>query len=98
MQENQHHEGPHLVPYSVYLWVWIALLAFTGVTVGAKYADLQHLAIFAAILIASVKAVLVTLYFMHIRFEKPIFAVMIAVTLVTYAVFIALTFTDYPFR
>ena len=93
-----HEEEHHLVPYGVYAWVWIGLVALTGVTVGAKYMDLQHLAIIAALVIATVKATLVLLYFMHIRFEKPIFSVMIGVMLITYAIFIGLTFTDYPFR
>ena len=102
MQDNQTmdagHDEHHLVTYRVYVWVWLGLLALTGLTVGAKYADLQHIAIIAALMIATVKATLVLLYFMHIRFEKPIFAVMIAATLLTYVIFIALTFTDYPFR
>ncbi len=88
----------HLVPCSVYVWVWAALLCLTAVTVSAKYADLQHLAIFAALLIATVKAGLVVLYFMHVRFEKPIFAVMILVLLATYGIYIGLTFVDYANR
>ena len=88
----------HLVPYRVYVAVWAALVILTAVTVGAKYANLQHLAIFTAILIATVKGTLVVLYFMHIRFEKLIFPVMILVLLVTYAIFIGLTFADYFYR
>ena len=77
---------------------WLGLLGLTAVTVGVKYADLQHLAIFTAIAIATVKAALVLMYFMHIRYERRIFAVMIVVFLVTYGTFIGLTFVDYPFR
>jgi len=98
MHDQHSAREQHLVPYHVYFWVWIGLLACTGLTVSAKYADLNHVAIFTALLIATVKAMLVTLYFMHIRFEKPLFFVMIAVTLVTYGIFIGLTFTDYPYR
>lgn len=88
----------HTVPIRVYVWVWVGLIALTAITVGAKYADLHHMAIFAAILIATVKSTLVLLYFMHIRFEKPIFTLMILVLLVTYGIFIGLTFTDYSYR
>jgi cytochrome c oxidase subunit IV len=94
--DNQ-HEHP-LVPYRLYVLVWLGLVALTGLTVGARYADLQHVAILAAILIATVKAVLVVLYFMHIRYERPVFGVMILVLLVTYGIYIGLVFTDYPFR
>ncbi len=95
MEKEQEH---HLVPYRLYLAVWAGLMGLTVVTVGAKYADLQHLAIFAAILIATVKALLVLLYFMHLRYERPIYAIMILVFLITYGIYIGLVFTDYPFR
>ena len=94
---EQEHEQ-HLIPYRVYFLVWGSLMGLTLVTVGAKYAELQHLAIFAAILIATVKALLVLLYFMHLRYERPIYAVMILVFLITYGIYIGLVFTDYPFR
>jgi hypothetical protein len=35
---------------------------------------------------------------MHIRFEKPMYGVMILVVLVTYGIFIGLTFADYFYR
>ncbi|MBI4881299.1 MAG: cytochrome C oxidase subunit IV family protein [Planctomycetes bacterium] len=95
---NSRTEERHVVPDSLYVWVWVALLSLTGITVSAKYTDLQHLAIFAALLIATAKAGLVVLYFMHVRFEKPIFAVMILVLLATYGIYIGLTFVDYANR
>ena len=91
-------ENHHQVPIMLYVWVWVALIALTGLTVGAKYADLQHVAIIAALVIATVKGGLVLLYFMHIRYEKPIFAVMFLVLLVTYVIYIGLTFVDYANR
>ena len=98
VQATDHGGEAHQVPYRVYVAVWAALVALTAITVGARYADLAHMAIFAAILIATVKSSLVLLYFMHVRFEKPIIAVMIIATLVTYAIFIILTFADYAYR
>jgi cytochrome c oxidase subunit 4 len=80
------------------VYVWLALVVLTGITVGVQYADLAHMAIFTAILIAVVKSTLVLMYFMHIRFEKPIFLIMILATLMTYAIFVALTFADYYYR
>jgi len=93
-QEAKHH----LVPFRLYVAVWAALIVLTGITVGAQYTDLRHVAVFTALLIATVKATLVVLYFMHIRFEKPIFAWMILVVLFTYGIFIGLTFADYFYR
>lgn len=95
----QHAEEDHVVvPYRTYVNVWLALVTLTGITVGAAYTDLKHLAIFTAILIASVKCLLVILYFMHIRFEARIFTWMLVAIFGTYAIFLILTFADYSFR
>ena len=88
----------HVVPYRTYVNVWLALVGLTFVTVGAAYTDLKQMAIFTAILIATVKALLVILYFMHIRFEKPVFTWFLVAALGTYALFLILTFADYSFR
>lgn len=91
-------EKHHLVPYRVYVAVWGALVVLTLITVGVSYAELGHLTIFTAILIATVKCSLVLLYFMHLRYDKPILGVMFIATLATYAIFIILTFADYHYR
>jgi cytochrome c oxidase subunit 4 len=88
----------HLVPYGRYAAVWAALVALTGVTVGASYLDMKHLAIFTCLLIAVIKSTLVMMYFMHLRYESRLFLGMILVVIATYAIFVGLTFTDYAFR
>lgn len=52
-----------------YIVVWFALLVLTGVTLGVSYLDLGLGNVAAALAIASVKAALVALYFMHLRHE-----------------------------
>lgn len=93
-REDQHPA----VPYRLYVGVWAALLLLTGVTVSVAQVDMKHVAVLTAMLIAACKGTLVLLYFMHLRFERPLYAVMIAAALGTYAVFIALTFADYAYR
>lgn len=95
MERPQHHP---LVPYGVYVRVWAILMALTAVTVSVSYVDMKHVTVLTATLIAAAKSTLVVLYFMHIRFEERIYAVMIMVVLVTYAIFIGLTFVDYLYR
>ena len=92
------HEEHHIVPYRTYINVWLVLLALTGVTVGAALLDLKQMAIFTAILIATIKCTLVVLYFMHIRYEHRLFTYMIVAAFGTYAIFLILTFADYGFR
>ncbi len=50
----------------LYFKIYIALLVLLGATVGAAYLPLGRLAIVVALIIASVKAWLVVMYFMHL--------------------------------
>ena len=95
---SQSQAEHHLVPYRLYVVVWGALLALTAVTVSVSHLDMKHVTVLTAMLIAACKGTLVLLYFMHVRFEKPLYAGMILAALGTYAVFIGLTFSDYWYR
>ena len=96
--DDHHAEEVHLVPYRTYVNVWLALVLLTGITGGAAVLDLGHLAMFTAVLIASVKCTLVLMYFMHLRFENKIFTIMLLASIFTYAIFVILTFADYAYR
>jgi cytochrome c oxidase subunit 4 len=91
-------EEHHVVPYRLYVYVWAALMMFTVITVSVAYLDMKHVTVLTAMIIASAKAMLVILYFMHIRFEKPLFAGLLLTAFGTYAIFIGLTFVDYMYR
>lgn len=95
---TSHSEETHVAPYGLYVKVWAVLVILTIVTVGVCYADLAHMAIITALMIATIKSSLVLLYFMHVRYEKPIIGVMIIAALATYATFVILTFADYSYR
>lgn len=86
-----------ILPLRLYVAVWVGLIVLTGLTVTVSYAEL-HVAIQVALLIATVKASLVLLYFMHLRYENRAFFLMLLVVLFTYAIFIGGTLTDYIFR
>lgn len=57
-----------IVPVWKYLLVFVTLLALTGATVGAAYVDLGAMNNVVALGIALIKASLVVLYFMHVRY------------------------------
>jgi len=95
---SSHAAEQHLLPHRVYFIVWAALVTLTAVTVGVTALDLGKLAKFTAILIASVKASLVLLYFMHLRFETRLVRTVAIVAICTFAVFLFLTFADYLYR
>lgn len=69
---NAHAESQdtgHVVPLWKYFAVFAALIALTGATVGAAFVDLGPLSNVAALSIAMLKAALVVLYFMHVRYS-----------------------------
>ncbi|MDD8043020.1 MAG: cytochrome C oxidase subunit IV family protein [Verrucomicrobiota bacterium] len=95
---SAHTETTHITPYRVFVTVWVALILLTGITVSVTALDLGKLSTFTAVMIASVKASLVLLYFMHVRFEARLIQIIFLVTVISFAVFIFLTFADYSFR
>ena len=95
------HSSPttHPAPSSrLYVAIWAALVLLTMLTVSVTYLDLRKLTLVAALLIASVKASLVLLYFMHLRYESRTFSIMLLVGLGAFAIFIGLTFGDLIYR
>lgn len=62
----------HGTGYGIYIAVWGGLLVLTGATVGVSYIDLGILNVVVALLIASAKASLVALFFMHLKSEDKL--------------------------
>jgi len=59
-----------LKPYRTYIFIWLTLLILTVVTWLISYVNLGLLNVAVAMLIASLKASLVALFFMHLRHEN----------------------------
>ena len=59
----------HIVPLRIYFLVFTALMVGTALTVMAARVDLGPMNIIVALVIAGVKAALVVLYFMHMRYS-----------------------------
>ena len=91
-------ENNHIVPYRVYIAILIALLIFTGLSILVTSFELGPLAVSAALLFATVKTTLVFMYFMHLKFDQPIYRFMVSIVLLVFFVVIVITFLDYSFR
>lgn len=91
------HKG-HFISYGMLIAVWAALLAGTGVTVFVAGIDLGRLNVWIALTIASVKASLVLLFFMHLKYEPRIFLYMFLSVIVVIVLFTGFMFFDVPFR
>lgn len=92
--EHAHEHAGHVVPVWLLLAVWGALVVFTVATVAVTYVDLGEFNIWLALLIATVKAGLVALYFMHLRWDSPFNAIVLVCALIFVALFISITLED----
>ena len=63
----------HIIGFKIYLSVLISLLILTMITVGVAQIDFGALNAFFAMLIATVKATLVLLYFMHLKYDNKLY-------------------------
>ena len=95
-EQNEHHE--HIVSYKLFAIVWILLLILTGITVAVARVDLGALNIWVALAVASVKSGLVVAYFMHMKYEQPLFKLSLIATLAILAIFIGFNFFDVLYR
>lgn len=84
--------------YRTYIIVWISLLILTAVTWGVSYVNLGMGNVAVALIIASVKAALVALFFMHLRYEKRLVWAFALVPLFFLALIIFGTLSDTMFR
>ncbi len=60
----------HISSPKLYAAIWITLLVCTGMTVTAALMDLGRLNTILALTIATFKAVLVVLFFMHVKYTS----------------------------
>ena len=81
-----------------YLITGFALLAFLGLTIAAAYVKLGPFNTVAAMSIALAKAVLILLFFMHLRDSKPIIWVFAGAGFFWLGIMFALALSDYLTR
>jgi cytochrome c oxidase subunit IV len=95
---NPEHADHHIVTPFQYLLVFGTLLLFTGITVGAAYIDLGVFNPIVALAIASFKAVVVILFFMHVKYQSRLVKITVGCGFFTFLVLITMTLTDYMSR
>jgi len=91
------HTQPVFGP-KVYAVILIALLVGTALTVWASYIDLGFWNPIVALAIATTKASLVLLYFMHVRHSTKLTKLAIAGCLFLFLTLVSMTLTDYVSR
>lgn len=95
------HATHHIVPRPLLLKVFLALVALTIITALTGQADLgalNFLHVPLAIGIAVIKATLVVLFFMGLKYDKPINALAFMIGLLMVGVFLLITLLDALYR
>jgi cytochrome c oxidase subunit IV len=62
----------HHLPKNLYFMIFGALMVLTAITVSLAYVNLGQLNIVVALAVAIVKASLVVMFFMHLKYESPL--------------------------
>jgi len=88
----------HISPVSTYVKVFATLMVLTLVTVGAAYIDMAWANNAVAMAIALAKAILVILFFMHVKTSSRLIALVVAAAGLWLAFMFALTLQDYMTR
>jgi cytochrome c oxidase subunit 4 len=60
----------HILPKGMYYGIFGALMVLTALTVGLAFVNLGTLNVVVALAVAVVKATLVVLFFMHLKYES----------------------------
>ena len=90
----------HIVSKKMYFVIFGALMALTAITVVAANIDLgsEKLNTIVALAIAVTKAVLVVLFFMHVRYSSRLTWIVVASGFLWLFIMVALTLSDYLTR
>jgi cytochrome c oxidase subunit 4 len=98
-EQPQHAEHEHhIVSPRVYLTIVLALLLGTGITVWASFIDLGPWNPVIALAIACTKAVLVVLFFMHVKYSSKLTKLTIVSGIFIFLALISMTLADYMSR
>jgi cytochrome c oxidase subunit IV len=88
------HVHAHISSLRFYVVIFFALIGFTLLTVAASDIPLGRLNLVVAVAIASMKASLVLLFFMHLRYDSKFYSMILVVAVLFIGIFFAYTMND----
>ena len=95
---NPEHGEHNIVTPIQYCMVFGTLLVFTAITVGAAYLDMGAFNPVIALGIACFKAVIVILFFMHVKYQSRLIKLTVGAGFFTFIVLVTMTLLDYMSR
>jgi len=89
----------HISSVKLYIGIWLALLVGTGLTVAAALVDMGPFNPIVALAIATTKAILVVLFFMHVKYaHEKLTKLVIMAGIFFFLILLALSMADYSTR
>jgi len=89
----------HTMSSKFYYAIWIALLCLTVITAAVSFVDLGPFNAVVALVIATVKALLVVLFFMHVKYTSEKLTKIVIVSAIFWLfLLLALSMADYATR
>lgn len=85
----------HVVPQKIYVLVFVTLLCLTLITVDVAFYNFGWLNIYIALMIATVKATIVVMYFMHVKYSSRLTWVFAIAGIFWMVILFTLTLSDY---
>ena len=84
----------HITPIKTYITIAALLMILTVVTVTVSFIDLGPYNVSVALIIASIKALLVAFFFMHLFYDNKIYLIIFGMALLFLTIFLTLTMFD----
>ena len=84
-----------IIPKKTYVMVWVSLLMLLALTVGVAYVHLGWFNTAAAVTIAVVKAIIIILYFMHVRYSQKVVWIFVGAGFFWLGIIFVGTLTEY---
>jgi cytochrome c oxidase subunit IV len=91
-------ERNHIVPYKTYVFVLLALITLTLLSIAITTIELGGLAYAGALVFAIVKSFLVLTWFMHLKYDKLYIILWVVFVFAVLIVTVVVTFLDYLYR
>jgi cytochrome c oxidase subunit IV len=89
----------HIVSSKLYWTIWIVLICLTGLTAWIASVDLGPFNTIMALLIATIKATIVVLFFMHVKYtSEKLTKMVIASAMFWLFILLSLSMADYATR
>jgi cytochrome c oxidase subunit IV len=88
----------HIASVKLYVSIFLTLMVLTTITVVVAYVNLGQLNKVVALGIATVKATLVVLYFMHVKYSSRLTKLVVVIGFYFLIVLLGLTMADYGSR